>query len=111
AASPQPPPPAPVTAPQAGTPSLDSAEPGASDPSVQAPAEPEAAPSEPAARDEFRAKPRVDPAGPKAQKSLRGNSVGFPAVSPTTDASPPRELRLHFLDVGQGDSTLVECPG
>lgn len=111
AASPQPPPPAPVTAPQAGTPSLDSAAPGTSDPSVQAPAEPEAAPSEPAARDEFRARPRVDPAGPKAQNSLRGNSIGFPAISPPNDASPARELRLHFLDVGQGDSTLVECPG
>lgn len=37
--------------------------------------------------------------------------VGVEEVDPQTRATTPgRELAIHFLDVGQGDSTLIVCP-
>ena len=31
--------------------------------------------------------------------------------TPRLDAQPADELELHFIDVGQGDCTLIKCPG
>jgi len=103
ASSPSPPP--------AASPSEEPAPPA---PTEAAPAEEGPSPSD--KRDNFKAAPKEPPAGeavPKEKKkgSLGGNTFGFPGVRPVLAQPAAQQLRLHFLDVGQGDSTLIECPG
>lgn len=55
--------------------------------------------------EEFKAKPKKPPEG----ASLRSPHLGMAPVVLGQPASG--RLKVHFIDVGQGDSTLVECPG
>jgi hypothetical protein len=77
------------------------AAPAAAPPSGDAPPPPNLPPPPP---EEFKAQP-------KQNSSVRGNLMGFPARSPVFDQPGGQELRFHLLDVEQGDSTLIECPG
>jgi competence protein ComEC len=40
-----------------------------------------------------------------------GTSPHLPPSTPAAPAPTADSLELHFIDVGQGDSTLVKCPG
>jgi beta-lactamase superfamily II metal-dependent hydrolase len=66
---------------------------------------PAPAPAEAPLTEEFKAKPKKPP----EDGGLRGPHLGMAPVLLGQPASG--RLKVHFIDVGQGDSTLVECPG
>ncbi len=67
-------------------------------------------PPSPPPPETFKAKPKVGEKSRRESMSLPlGNTLGF--VVPHVLAQPAQgKLRLHFMDVGQGDSNLIECP-
>jgi beta-lactamase superfamily II metal-dependent hydrolase len=91
---------------------------------VSAPVQPEPDPAaaEPASEDEMEAAPAgdedadkpADPLGDRLERKPRpkpGHARARPGAAPVL-AAPERaaRLRVHFIDIGQGDATLVECP-
>lgn len=107
--------PAPVApAPAAPTSAVPPSEEPASSPPIEpAPAENSPPPDE--KRDHFKATPKGPPSSRAAPGVYDGgpcrNALGFPGIGSVLAQPAGQQLRLHFLDVGQGDSTLIECPG
>lgn len=54
--------------------------------------------------------PLEESAGGSSAASMFGGGPAGPSEGPTAPAVPAGELAVHFLDVGQGDATVVVAP-